>query len=62
MLINFKHLFDSDLDAHQVFKYLQPFYKKKPSLSEGGFYRSLSFYPEFLLSIFVTLKMLLALI
>ena len=35
---------------------------KKPSLSERGFYRSLSFYPEFLLSIFVTLKMLLALI
>jgi hypothetical protein len=28
VLINFKHLFDSDLDAHQVFKYLQPFHKK----------------------------------
>jgi hypothetical protein len=28
VLINFKHLFDFDLDAHQVFKYLQPFHKK----------------------------------
>jgi len=28
VLINFKHLLDSDLDAHQVFKYLQPFHKK----------------------------------
>ena len=35
---------------------------KKPFLSEDGFYRSLSIYAEFLLSIFVTLKMLLEVI